>query len=229
MRYSALDDSVSVSQCAQAAYFARLSETSAFRQPRGMLASEKLRGAALWTTAAQRDAMTLFELHHNVVSYEAWPLEVMVQASQDEFPYHPSVGLTLSSGRRVALDIVRKEDEGTELRTEFDHALEEALGLAGYGLITLWESNLRHDVCLKNARDVMRAKGPAVDAKAEFGCVRHLADLGTSVMLAELKAKCAELARTACVLAMRRVLSIDLRAPSMNECSVRLPAQGGSV
>lgn len=191
-----------------------------------MLASEKMRGPVAWTAASQRDAMTLLELHHDVVAYEAWPLAVSITVDGEEAEYHPSIGMTLADGGKVVIDLVRPDEEGTDARRALDILLADALRSLGIQLIIMSERALRTDPRLVNARTILRSSGWPVSPEAEFGCVRLLADRGLPMTLGELLmtgAQGPELSGTACVLAMRRVLAIDLHAQAANDCSVRLP------
>ena len=211
-----------------ASFAARAAEGRRFRQLRGRLCSAKMDRHVGWTSTSQRDAMTLLELQHNVRAYEAWPLQVEVAVDGERFAYHPSLGLRLRKGRRAVLDIVPSEDGGTPERAAFDVLLARALALSGLTLIVMGEDAVRKDSRLPNAREVMRAVGCPVDAGSEFACVRFLAGRDGPVTLGELHGigpNGPKLRSTACVLAMRRVVAIDLNAPSPDECPVSLPAR----
>ena len=211
-----------------ASFAARAAEGRRFRQLRGQLCSVKMNRHVGWTSASQRDAMTLLELQHSVVAYEAWPLPVEMAVEGERFAYHPSLGLSLRNGRGAVLDIVRAEDGGTPERAAFDVLLARALAISGLRLIVMDEDAVRKDGRLPNAREVMRAVGCPVDARSEFACVRFLGNRKGPVTLGELRRTGPHgpgLRSTACVLAMRRVVAIDLSAPSPDECAVSLPAR----
>ena len=93
-----------------------------------MLPSEKMQSPALWTTWAQRDAMTLFEMHHTVRSYRAWPPDAVVHLSDDN-AYYPSLGITLADGRvrRRSISFVPKT-RVRQLAESLDRTLAAVLG-----------------------------------------------------------------------------------------------------
>jgi hypothetical protein len=204
-------------------HVARLAEQRRFRQARGMFPSEKMRSPVSWTTLYQRDAMMLLELQHGVVDYEAWPVCVHLRVGAELFEYHPSLGLTMEDGRKTALDMFSERDCTLSERSTFEAVLRPALAEQGYGLIRVGEQGIRQDRCLTNAREVIRSAGWPVGEGARFGCVRRLAQSGGSATLGTLAAEDLKLSGTARVLAMRRVLAIDLRSPSLADCVVRLP------
>ncbi len=187
-----------------------------------MLPSEKMQAPALWTTGAQRDAMTLFEVHHAVRSYRAWPPDAVVQLSNDR-AYHLPLGITLVDGRQAAVDIVRQGEERTAARRALDRLLPEVLKERGIGFVLLTEGQLFGDRRLPHAREVLRAAGWPVASEQEFTCVGLLRELGGAATLSTLREtgpSGAALVGTACVLAMRRKLRIDLTATSFDLCTV---------
>lgn len=208
-----------------AQFVERLVQARQFRQPRGTLPSEKMRGAAAWTTTSQRDAMILLETRHEVAAYRAWPDPVTVMVGSRQFDYYPSLGFTLSNGHKFALDLVRPEDENTCPRQLFDLLLRQALSSLGVHLLCQSERALRHDHRLPSARAVLRAAGWPVSPADEFACLNILAGRGAPVTVGELRAgpRGHELAGIACVLSMRRVLALNICPSGLNACSVRLP------
>lgn len=230
MRYSHVADPASAAPSVSLshAYLERLSAACERRQFTGTQASEKLRAAVGWTTLSQRDAMTVFELNHKVVSYRAWPTEVTLRWKGEGFTYWPSLGFDLVDGRQAIVDVVRREDEATPERAAFDDLLRRALAELGMGLSVVGERLLRNDRSLPNARAITREAGWPVDAAAQFSCVRRFAAFGRPMSLGSLGQESRELRATACVLAMRRVLAIDLRAPSVDHCAIRLGMEGAA-
>ena len=74
----------------------------------------------------------------------------------------------------------------------------------------------------------MRSVGSPVAPGADFAFARMLRERRRPVTLGELRrtgANGPELSDAACVLAMRRVLAIDLRAERPEDCRVSLPVQ----
>ncbi len=208
-----------------ATHIARLVAFNSYRQRRGMLASEKMRGPVFWTTDAQKNAMILFELHDAVTSYSAWPITVPLVVDGLCYEYRPALGLTMSDGRKVAVVLVRSEDQGTARQLAFDQLLIGVLASVGFGVIFMPEDGIRNDPRLKNARAVMRSSGWAVGPAEQFQCVRLVTQFGGSAtigQLAETGPSGRELSCVACVLAMRRILLIDLRAPDLRACRVGL-------
>ncbi len=195
-----------------------------------MLPSQKMRGPASWTFQAQCDAMMLFELHDYVCSYRAWPEHAAVRLD-DGKDYFPALGATLADGREMVIDFIRHGDEASGPRRQLDEAIERALKPMGISYLPMTERQARSDPRLPNARRVLRSSGWPVGRKEEFECVGAVRDLGREATLDTLRATGQSgpaLAETACVLSMRRVLAIDLRAPSPGACRLHLPARAAA-
>ncbi len=200
---------------------------NANRQSRGMLPSEKMRGPVLWTFPAQRDAMMLFELHDGVRSYRAWPEHAAVRLG-DGRDYLPALGATLADGRELVLDIVRYCDEFSAPRRRLDETLASELAGRGIAYLPVTERQAEGDPRLPNAREVLRASGWPVGAREQFDCVGAVRDFGRGATLDALRSageRGPALAAAACVLSMRRVLAIDLRAPVPGGCRVHVPVR----
>jgi len=205
------------------AYFTRTAEAQRHRQTRGRLCSEKMAAHMEYTFLVQRDAMILLELRHSVRSYGCWPDPVHVTVGGRTFPYRASVGARLADGAEAIIDIVRTEDAGTPERLAADELLAAAAVASGKKHIVMRDRAVAKDAMLPNARDVMRAVGGPADATAERACLGMLAD--GPMTLGGLRASESArsgLRRAACVLAMRRVLAIDLRAPTPDDCTVAI-------
>lgn len=215
-------------QASLSALVARTVEIRRNRAPRGMLPSEKLGRPAHWTTLAQRDAMTLLELRHIVVDYVAWSTPVELRIGGEAVVYHPSVGGTYAGGKELVIDLVRPAEAGTAAREELNAMLAEGLRARGAAFIAISEDKVSSDPRLPNARAVMRACGWRASPGQQERCVRLIASRGRCVTLGHLAHPpegSAEMRGTACVLAMRRVLAIDLGAPTPDGCSVSLPVR----
>ncbi len=200
-----------------------------YRQPRGMFPSEKMRGPVHWTSAAQLDAITLFEVHHGVSSYATWPPDAVVSLP-GETAYRLPLGVTFADGSKAAMDYARQEHAGTPARIELDRLLAQGLERIGTRYIPVAEDSLRRDPRLPVARLVVRAAGWPVGQEGEFDLVDRLHALGGAATVADLRSTGpdgAALVGTACVLGMRGVVRIDLAPRSLDQCRVSLPAFQG--
>ena len=209
-----------------ASYVARAVEARRYRQSRGKLCSAKMGRHMDWTSFPQRDALILLELRHSVRAYTAWPGPVPVPSCDGVAEYHPSIGATLADGNGVLIDLVRPSEAGTPERKAFDALLASAAAGLGLKLVVMREDAVSNDRLLPNAREVMRAVGRAVDPGAEGSCRRMLS--GGAATLGALRRNGPDGQRqrdAACILAMRRLLRIDLDAPDADGCTVSLPAQ----
>lgn len=199
------------------------------RALRGMLPSEKLRGAAAWTVNAQRNAMLLLEIAHDVVAYRAWPLEVEVRVGRNtSLTYFPSMGLTFADGRRAVLDFIYSDDLPHRESLGFDSALGAALARLGWGLVLMRESSLRADPRLALAREIRRASGRSVNEAASFALCKHVSEKGGSTTLGNLRSEANDgdaAVTSACVLIMRRALTISIDQPSLDNCRISLPSR----
>ena len=206
-----------------AAFVAATVERRRFRQRRGIFVSEKMGGPLNWTNAGQCDALTLLEFVHEVAAVETWPEPILLDMGLSGHAYPASLGLTYGNGRKAILDLVRSEDACTANGKALHALLAEKL--AGEGILFMQHdpSGLRHDPRFPNALAALRSVRAPVDEADEFSFLRMLRKHGTPIKLKELDARGGRLADTACVLAMRRSLLIDLSAPSPGECAVSLP------
>lgn len=207
-----------------ATFVAAAVERRRFRQRRGIFVSEKMGGLLSWTNAGQCDALTLLEFVHEVAAVETWPEPIVLDLGYSEYAYPASLGLTYGNGRRAILDLVRAEDVATPHGRALHALLTEKL--AGEGILFMQHDprRLRHDPRFPNALAALRSVRAPVDEADEFRFLRMLREHGVPIKLKDLDARGPRLADTACVLAMRRRLSIDLSAPSPGDCAVSLPA-----
>ena len=207
-----------------AGFVSQAVERRRYRQRRGIFVSEKMGGPINWTTAGQCDALTLLEFVHEVTAVETWPEPVLLDIGPSGCAYPASIGLTYANGRRGILDLVRADDGGTPHGKALHASLARTLAADGILFMQHDPRHLRHDPRFPNALAALRSVRAPVDEADEFGFLRMLRKHGAPIKLKELDVRGARLADTACVLAMRRSVLIDLSAPSPGDCAVSLPA-----
>lgn len=201
----------------------RLAALREHRQARGMLPSEKMRKPATWTTLKQRDTMMLLELQHDVVAYETWPVAASIRLGRNEIAYHPSLGFKLQDGRTIALELLGERSCSPAEGKALEDLLGQAVREHGYGFVMMRERAVAGDKHLAMAREVVGASGWPVGTKASVETIGKLAGFGGRATVDELTDGEVEARGTVCVLVMRRMLAIDLRAATLGECVVRLP------
>lgn len=209
-----------------AIYSERLAHRQANRQSRGVYPSEKCPEAHNFTFYAQRDSLRLLELNHGVVAFETWAPAYHLTVGGVEMKFHPPIQVIFASGRRGVIGFSLEDNSSEHRFRNVEEAMERAFAALDVLLLFQSEVLVKNDPYLPTAAKLLRSVRTEVEDRDVLGIRRFLQARKGRARLGDLRdahKNGSHIWNVACVLAMRRVLRLDVRFARPEDCLVSLP------